>query len=105
MKCLNCGSEFSKRAANQLYCCRKCGDEYRKEHNINILYPSLSFNCSECGHMVVTEYGYKDKRTRFCSRECERKFWKHPHWENPSTRINFNSIDEYEKYEKRTNEE
>ena len=38
--------------------------------------------CSQCGRLVQTEGGVKDKRTRFCSRECEKKFWKRPHWEH-----------------------
>ncbi len=25
---------------------------------------------------------FNDKATRFCSRECEKKFWKRPHWEH-----------------------
>lgn len=54
--------------------------------------------------MVVTEDGSGDKRTRFCNSRCEKKFWKHPHWENPSTRINFHSIQAYANYERYTNE-
>lgn len=51
------------------------------------------------------EAGAGDMRTRFCSAECERKFWKHPHWENPSERINFRSLEEYIGYERRANGE
>ena len=102
MKCLNCNKNFCMQSVNQKYCCRRCGDQYRRTHRIT--YPSLSFRCAQCGRMVKTEDGGHDKRTRFCCEQCEKKFWKHPHWENTSTRINFRSIGEYERYERRTNE-
>ena len=35
---------------------------------------------------------------------CEKKYWRHPHWENPSTRINFHSVEEYASYERITND-
>ena len=41
----------------------------------------------------MTEEGSGDMRTRFCSASCEKKFWKHPHWENSHTRMNFHNLD------------
>lgn len=38
---------------------------------------AISFHCSFCGKAVVTD-GKKDKRTRFCSETCEKKYWRHP---------------------------
>lgn len=102
-KCLNCGEEFTPGTVVQKYCCRKCGNEYRRTHNIDDQYPSITFTCSHCGKVVVTEGGCKDKRTRFCSPQCEKKFWRHPHWEHESTNINFASIKQYESWEKFTN--
>lgn len=104
MKCLECGIEFNARYVNQKYCSISCGDKYRRKNKGKIKYPSITFSCSQCGKTVVTEEGSGDMRTRFCCASCERKFWKHPHWENPSTRTNFHSIAEYASYERRTNE-
>lgn len=102
-KCLECGKNFTPLSVNQIYCCKQCGDKYRRKNKGKIKYPSITFSCSQCGKVVVTDNGSSDKRTRFCSASCEKKFWRHPHWENPSTRINFRSIKEYESYESRTN--
>ena len=82
MKCLNCGKEFTALSVNQMYCCEKCGVQYRRKHSVDEFYPQITFRCSQCGRLVQTEGGVKDKRTRFCSRECEKKFWKRPHWEH-----------------------
>ncbi len=82
MICPNCKNEFAPLSVVQKYCCRKCGEEYRKKHSVDEEYPSITFRCSNCGRLVVTEGGTKDKRTRFCSESCEKKFWKHPHWEH-----------------------
>lgn len=103
-RCLECGNFFTPLSVNQIYCSKKCGKAYRKKNRGKIQYPSVTFRCSQCGKTVVTEEGSHDKRTRFCSASCEKKFWRHPHWENPSTRINFHSIKEYETYERRTND-
>lgn len=104
MKCKNCGEEFDQMTTTQKYCCEKCGYQYRKTHNVNEEYPKIIFNCSCCGKQVETEGGTKDRRTRFCSHTCEKKFWRHPHWESEHTRINFRSIEEYFQYEQKTNE-
>lgn len=103
MKCLNCNEEFIPLSVNQLYCCTKCGVKYRKSHDTSYLYPSIEFNCTMCGKKVVTEEGLKDKRTRFCSNECEKKYWKHPFYEHESNNTNFHNINHYISWEKRTN--
>lgn len=102
--CLQCGAPLSGASVNQLYCCSKCGVQYRKTHNTSKNYPKITFNCSQCGKEVTTSGDSTDRRTRFCCQSCEKKYWRHPHWENPSTRINFRSIAEYASYERRTNE-
>jgi DNA-directed RNA polymerase subunit RPC12/RpoP len=104
MKCLNCGDEFTALSVNQKYCCIPCGVRYRKKNRGKIEYPSISFECSQCGKIVITESGSGDMRTRFCCASCEKKFWRHPHWENPSVNIQFHSVGEYASYERRTNE-
>lgn len=105
MKCPECGEEFIQLTVVQKYCSTICGDRYRRKNRGKIKYPSITFSCSQCGRTVVTEEGSGDRRTRFCSVRCEKKFWKHPHWENPATRINFHSVEEYKSYEERTNNE
>lgn len=102
-KCLNCGEKYTELSVTQKYCCEKCGDQYRRRNKGKLLYPSITFNCSQCGKEVTTEEGSKDMRTRFCSASCEKKFWRHPHWENPTARTNFHSMEEYASYERRTN--
>ena len=104
MKCLNCGEEFVQLSVNQKYCCKECGKKFRRTHKVALLYPSITFSCSQCGKTVVTEDGSGDMRTRFCSESCEKKFWKHPHWENSHTRMNFHNVDEYAGYERQTDE-
>ncbi len=105
MRCLNCEKEFMPLTVIQKYCSAKCGRQYRHKNKGKIEYPSITFCCAQCGKKVVTEEGSGDKRERFCSRACEKKFWKHPHWENTATRINFRTAEEYFGYERRTNEE
>lgn len=104
MKCKECGNDFSPLSVNQIYCCRSCGEKYRRKNKGKIKYPSITFSCAQCGKAVVTEEGSNDKRTRFCCASCEKKYWRHPHWENPSTRINFHSVEEYASYERITND-
>lgn len=104
-RCLECGNSFVALSVTQKYCSARCGKIYRQKHSNEELWPSVTFNCSQCGKQVTTEAGSKDMRSRFCCASCEKKFWRHPPWENPSTRINFRSAKEYASYERRTNGE
>ena len=104
MKCLYCKEEFIPLTINQKYCSRICGYKFRKNYNVEKDYPSITFSCAKCGRVVVTEPGTKDKRTRFCSSVCEKKYWRHPPWEHKSNLSNFHSMEEYLGYEKRRNE-
>lgn len=103
MKCLECGAEFTPKTVIQKYCSKRCADRFKSKHDMDVFYPSITFQCAQCGKTVTTEGGTGDKRTRFCCASCEKKFWRHPHWENPSTRIDFRSVSEYASYERRTN--
>lgn len=103
MKCLQCGTSFTPLSVNQLYCSETCGDRYRRRHGAPG-FPSIQFDCAYCGRTVVTD-GVKDKRTRFCCEQCERKYWRHPPHERKSSRMNFRSFDEYARYERKTNNE
>lgn len=104
MKCEYCGAEFTPLTVNQRYCSGKCGYTYRRKHKdaTRRHFPAVTFNCSQCGRAVVTD-GIRDRRTRFCSPECEKKYWRHPPHDNPATRTNFKSFAAYATYEKRTN--
>lgn len=79
MKCEYCDADFTPRTVTQRYCSAKCRYAYRGEHpgTAKLHFPSITFRCSQCGKQVTTD-GVKDMRTKFCSRECEKKFWKHP---------------------------
>lgn len=101
--CPECGKRFEPKfgAVTQLFCSRKCQARYRKKHGSHG-YPSITFTCAQCGRTVVTG-GWLDKRSRFCSRECEKRYWRHPPHEYESSRQNFHSIEEYESWERRTN--
>ena len=101
MKCRQCEKEFVP-SQNQLFCSVRCRAKYNREKG-SAGYPSITFNCSKCGRVVVTE-GKGDKRTRFCSRQCEKKYWRHPPHDCPATRTNFRSIEEYASWERKTNE-
>ena len=85
MICVECGKDFPQLAINQIYCCARCGEKYRRKNPALTRYPSISFNCSFCGKAVVTD-GKNDKRTRFCSEKCEKKYWRHPPTEHSALR-------------------
>lgn len=104
MKCKYCQKEFIAVAVNQKYCSKHCGYKYRTTHGIENEYPSITFACSKCGKIVVTDGTPHDKRTRFCSPECEKKYWRHPPFDHDSCNINFHSVQEYISWERRTNE-
>ena len=88
MKCHNCGKEFNPSTVVQKYCSAKCRNQYTRSHNMNDENPSITFTCAQCGKVVVTESGTGDRRSRFCSAICERRYWRHPHWEREGTMFN-----------------
>lgn len=101
MICPECGKAFTPQTVTQKYCSRACGDKYRYKTG-GAHRPSITFTCAQCGKNVVTEGG-SDMRTRFCCQSCEKKFWRHPHWETPYTNCTFSSVDRYLSYERKTN--
>lgn len=102
--CPECGRTFAPTigATIQVFCSGRCQARYSVKHG-PYNRPSITFICAKCGRTVVTEGG-RDARTRFCSPECEKKYWRHPPHEHESSRQNFRSIEEYERWERRTNE-
>lgn len=75
--CKNCGKEYEVKSVTQLYCSKKCGNEYRKTHDINEHFKSITFYCKNCGKKVKTKGNVSDRRKVFCSEACERKYYKH----------------------------
>lgn len=102
MKCRCCGEEFAPRTVTQVYCSKRCR-EAGCRRGLTRFVP-LTFACAKCGKTVVTEPSRRDKRSRFCSARCEKKYWRHPPHEHESCRQNFRSAAEYASYERRTNE-
>lgn len=103
--CPECGREFVPKSVVQIFCSLTCGKRYRRKHGAAALHPSVTFTCANpgCGRVVVTEAG-TDRRTRFCCSSCEKKYWRHPPYEQETSRTNFHSLREYLSWEKRTNE-
>lgn len=104
MKCLMCGEPFTPLSVNQKYCSARCGARYRRHHDVSEAWPSITFQCAKCGRLVRTEAGM-DRRTRFCSPECERRYWRHPPSDSPSANQTYRSVGEYASHERRTNNE
>lgn len=102
MKCRVCGTEFTP-TLNQLYCSKRCRQWINNNRREDTGYPSIRFSCAKCGRIVITD-GKKDKRSRFCSRECERKYWRHPPHEHPTCNTMFHNVEDYLSYERRTNQ-
>ena len=76
-RCPECGTvfELGPFAAAKMF----CSDECRKrsyERNGMYVQPEVTFTCDWCGEKVTA--GGTDKRYRFCSLECQKKYstWK-----------------------------
>lgn len=86
MKCAVCGKEFEPKRVSQRYCsytCRRYANHHGgKEHPIGgDTFPGQpiirKFHCVKCGKLVyITDQN--DCRTKFCSQQCEKRYWKHP---------------------------
>lgn len=109
-KCWYCGEKIKADtfATHQKFCSPKCQKEFsklplseRKRIEKENFIP-IEFECSQCGNVVSIE-DPGDKRTRFCCKECEKKYWRHPPYEQETSRTNFHSLQEYLSWEKRTN--
>lgn len=101
--CPFCGKRFTPvyGAVTKVFCSQKCRDlSYAQYGPYN--RASITFRCAKCGRLVITEGG-SDARTRFCSLECEKKYWRHPPYDHEASRQNFHSIQDYESWERRTN--
>lgn len=103
--CYNCGKPIKANhyATHQKFCCVECRNQYHKENKDTSYFTPFFFECSQCGKRVeITDE--KDRRTRFCCASCEKKYWRHPPYEQETSRTNFHSVQEYLSWERRTNE-
>lgn len=102
--CWNCGKPIQPKqyAQHQKFCSEKCRLEYKKLKKTTNYFEPFTFRCSKCGRVVSIE-DPNDKRTRFCCKECEKKYWRHPPYEHPTNITNYHSVDEYISYEQKTN--
>ena len=93
MKCAVCGKEFEPKRVNQKYCsytCRRYANHHGGKDHIGIecVLPAQpvirQFYCLKCGNIVyVTDQ--EDCRTKFCSQQCEKRYWKHSKRVRPRT--------------------
>lgn len=79
--CPYCKKSFRKEHSGQKYCCRNCCKKYHKK--VNKIYPVTDtvlrkFFCKMCGTLVIV-CNKKDRRTKFCSTTCVRKWFRHYH--------------------------
>lgn len=102
MICPECGKPFQQKTVTQKYCSKKCGNRYRKKHGVE--WVSITFRCAKCGRRVETDPKARDMRTRFCSAECEKKYWRHPPHEQKGYRQTYRSLREMEACERKTNQ-
>ena len=115
MKCLECGIEFAEGTVVQKFCSIRCQRKnQRKRKHISQeererMYPAREFQCAYCGHRVVIQAGISsDQRTKFCSGQCEKRYWKHPSPRRipANNRMHtYHSINEYASYERKSNAE
>lgn len=103
-RCAVCGKPMNDDYTFQVYCsyeCRNVGCHYKLK--ASQYRQQIRFECANCGKTIVTENG-NDKRSRFCCKQCEKSYWKHPPQDNPHSAQRFSNFQRYANYEKWTNE-
>lgn len=83
--CAVCGTLFTVRRVTQKYCSPACRRRANRTDGIVARDAWESegkeirhFACIRCG-TVVRVTSTDDHRTKFCSRRCEKLYWKHSH--------------------------
>lgn len=73
--CRICGAKIKGAQSWQLpdFCSKSCKAKHRVYFG-TVDTKGRLFNCKQCGKEVVT--GEKDRRSVFCSAECEKKYWR-----------------------------
>lgn len=81
--CDVCGASYEAVRKSQRYCSQKCRrygnrhDEFvRSDIWLSGEKEIRRFNCVKCGK-VVRVTSPDDRRTKFCSRRCEKRYWRH----------------------------
>lgn len=80
-KCFNpeCNKRFTPKNLRHMYCSKACQrSHYKHSEKIRSTagIPLRGFQCRKCGHRVLI-FDEDDRRTDFCSRHCEKLYWKH----------------------------
>lgn len=103
MICPWCKRDFddSNYPLSRKFCSTECAAKAYKA-NVHVDFPVREFYCAHCGKHVITD-GKNDRRRRFCCKECEKKYWKHPP-ENWANNTNYHSQQEYESHEQLSNQ-
>jgi hypothetical protein len=70
MICKNCGSEFVQKSKYHVasFCCRKCSNEYNKNHKDINSYIKYNHICKRCG----VEFLSSRKKVVYCSEFCSK---------------------------------
>lgn len=91
MECPICKNDFVPKVYYAIYCSNKCGQwawrHLSKEERSKFHRPLPDFDCRYCGKHVYVDAQNGDKRTVFCSHECEKKWWRHPRDYGTGTRV------------------
>lgn len=72
----------------RLFCSGSCRTTYSKKapkERKEADWPSVTFDCAQCGKTVTTTAGGEDRRMRFCSAACRRKYWRHSNEQRKGT--------------------
>ena len=81
--CKGCGQTFTPDSARQIYCSPICRqrhwNKYGKDEESRAKTGPVirEFYCKKCGALVQVR-SESDKRTAFCSRRCNKLYFKHP---------------------------
>ena len=81
MNCVQCGKDFTPKIRIQRFCSKDCRryyfhhhETYHKENDTNAEI-IRQFDCCQCKRLVLVT-NKRDQRTVFCSRTCERNYWR-----------------------------
>lgn len=82
--CEECGALFVPKTKRSRFCSSRCSHLWWKHHPVDHSQddaipglPLREFRCAKCGKFVYVR-NRNDKRTRFCCKGCEVRYWRHP---------------------------
>lgn len=86
-ECVVCGTSFEPVRKSQKYCSHKC-QHYARKHDVeerqeDETAPILrTYTCVRCGKPINIRSN-ADRRIKFCSKHCEKLYWKHSRKQTP----------------------